>query len=236
MSDRYADWDAAYVLGALSPAERREFERHLSTCRRCRDAVAELAGLPPVLAGVGADTVAVASDRSTGPGPAVLAGLLRDARGRRRRVVALLSAAAASVVLVAGVLVAGVTGVLGPASASAVEVTLGADAPTSVTAEVVLRPRSWGTAVSTHCAHRDGASGQGSSGPGSGGEYGSGERYGLYVTSTSGRQTMVSSWRSGSSDDVRAEGSTALAIADMATLDIREIDTGTVVLRADVPR
>ena len=26
----YATWDAAYVLGSLSPADRREFEAHLS--------------------------------------------------------------------------------------------------------------------------------------------------------------------------------------------------------------
>jgi hypothetical protein len=28
--DKFAQWDAAYVLGALSPAERREFEEHLA--------------------------------------------------------------------------------------------------------------------------------------------------------------------------------------------------------------
>ena len=39
---RYAEWDAAYVLGALSPAERREFEEHLDECEKCRAAVTEL--------------------------------------------------------------------------------------------------------------------------------------------------------------------------------------------------
>ena len=29
---RFADWDSAYVLGALSPAERREYEEHLESC------------------------------------------------------------------------------------------------------------------------------------------------------------------------------------------------------------
>ena len=29
--DPYAMWDAAYVLGSLSGAERREFEAHLAT-------------------------------------------------------------------------------------------------------------------------------------------------------------------------------------------------------------
>ena len=34
----YADWDSAYVLGALEPAERREYEAHLERCERCRAA------------------------------------------------------------------------------------------------------------------------------------------------------------------------------------------------------
>ena len=41
--DKFADWDAAYVLGALSPAERREFETHLASCAgiagRCSNVV-----------------------------------------------------------------------------------------------------------------------------------------------------------------------------------------------------
>src|SRR4029450_13226426 len=37
--DKFAQWDAAYVLGALSPAERREFEEHLSSCKSCQAAV-----------------------------------------------------------------------------------------------------------------------------------------------------------------------------------------------------
>ena len=39
--DRYLTWDAAYVLGSLSSAERREYEAHLETCDRCRSAVAD---------------------------------------------------------------------------------------------------------------------------------------------------------------------------------------------------
>jgi hypothetical protein len=38
-----------YVLGALAPAERDAFERHLGDCAICRDEVAELAVLPGLL-------------------------------------------------------------------------------------------------------------------------------------------------------------------------------------------
>src|SRR4029079_3278 len=42
--------DGAYVLGALSPAERAAYERHLATCSFCREAVADISTLPDLLA------------------------------------------------------------------------------------------------------------------------------------------------------------------------------------------
>jgi anti-sigma factor RsiW len=47
--DPFREWDAAYVLGSLDPADRRAFEDHLRTCAACRAAVAELAGMPGLL-------------------------------------------------------------------------------------------------------------------------------------------------------------------------------------------
>ena len=44
--DQFRDWDAAYVLGALSPEDRRAYEEHLRTCDACRAALGELAGIP----------------------------------------------------------------------------------------------------------------------------------------------------------------------------------------------
>jgi anti-sigma-K factor RskA len=41
--------DGAYVLGALSPAERMAYERHLATCSFCREAVRDIATLPDLL-------------------------------------------------------------------------------------------------------------------------------------------------------------------------------------------
>ncbi len=46
---KYAQWDAAYVLGSLSEMDRREFDAHLGECRACRDAVAELSNMPALL-------------------------------------------------------------------------------------------------------------------------------------------------------------------------------------------
>jgi anti-sigma-K factor RskA len=40
--DRWADAAGAYVLGAMTPDERAEFEGHLATCPACREDVDEL--------------------------------------------------------------------------------------------------------------------------------------------------------------------------------------------------
>ena len=60
--DPYATWDAAYVLGSLSGNERREYEAHLATCARCRAAVAELSGMPALLAQLDAEEVEALDD------------------------------------------------------------------------------------------------------------------------------------------------------------------------------
>ncbi|HZJ39795.1 MAG TPA: zf-HC2 domain-containing protein, partial [Demequina sp.] len=44
--ETFAQWDASYVLGALTPGDRRAYEAHLEQCERCRASVAELASIP----------------------------------------------------------------------------------------------------------------------------------------------------------------------------------------------
>ena len=55
--------DGAYVLGALSPAERHAFEEHVGDCGKCRDNLASLAGLPGLLARVPARRFDGTADR-----------------------------------------------------------------------------------------------------------------------------------------------------------------------------
>src|ERR1700740_2104954 len=58
----------AYVLGALTPADRAAYERHLATCVECRDEVAELAVLPGLLSRLDAATgVALAEPPEPAP-------------------------------------------------------------------------------------------------------------------------------------------------------------------------
>ena len=57
-TDEFAMYDAAYVLGALSPVERREFEDHLKVCAACASSVGELAGLPGLMSTVSIEGLA----------------------------------------------------------------------------------------------------------------------------------------------------------------------------------
>ncbi|MCM3503879.1 zf-HC2 domain-containing protein [Curtobacterium sp. ODYSSEY 48 V2] len=86
--DRYAEWDAAYVLGSLTPDERLEYERHLETCDRCTAAVAELVGLPGLLAKLPADQaveIAAPDGRPDTRPESALAAVAHRVRHRRRR-------------------------------------------------------------------------------------------------------------------------------------------------------
>jgi len=83
-TDPFAMWDAAYVLGSLDPEERRQYEAHLGTCARCREAVAELTGMPALLALLDPDQVAALDEALPGlppPPPELLDSLLRPSSG-----------------------------------------------------------------------------------------------------------------------------------------------------------
>ena len=90
-ADPYALWDAAYVLGSLSAAERREFEDHMVACPGCREAVADLSGVPALLSRLDRGEVAAMKGLGAECGaapelsPELLPSLLSMVRWRRRR-------------------------------------------------------------------------------------------------------------------------------------------------------
>jgi hypothetical protein len=73
--------DGAYVLGALSPTERAEYERHLGTCQSCRESVAALAVIPGLLSRL--DPATVAPQPVAAP-PTLLPRILAHVAARRR--------------------------------------------------------------------------------------------------------------------------------------------------------
>ena len=72
-------WDAAYVLGALSDADRRQFEEHLAGCVSCQEAVDKLTAVSPLLSLLDYDQVAA---DTVPPCPDLLTSLLARADQR----------------------------------------------------------------------------------------------------------------------------------------------------------
>jgi len=223
--DRYADWDGAYVMGALSPAERHEYEQHLAHCPACAAAVAELGPLPGLLARV--DPVD-AEALLAGPVPPELADPPADLVARvlestrplppwwwRPRARIGLAVAAAAVV--AAAVVVPIT-VLHHDQPPSVDVALGAYGPLS--ADVSLVSRDWGTEVDMTCWYAEGAYPEAADRP-----------YALYVIDRSGHAELVSRWHAGPGDTSHTQGSTDLSVADIAQVQLRG-GTGQVLLRA----
>jgi predicted anti-sigma-YlaC factor YlaD len=152
----------AYVLGALAPAERAAYERHLSGCAACSAEVAQIAGLPGLLRRLDPGTAASIGQPESAP-PALLETMLTDARSRRlrerrrhrwQRSAALLVAACLAVVVGVGV---GLLG--GGASASTkpvVAVLTPVDRDTPIAAVVSYWPKQeGGTALTMACVYSD---------------------------------------------------------------------------------
>jgi anti-sigma factor RsiW len=115
IEDEHARWDAAYLLGSLSCADRREYEAHLSTCVGCRLAVSQLCGLPGLLHRLTLQDVAALDEATAHGGRArtakdahmLNARVAQASRRRRRaRMVTWMVAAATAVVVVIGVVLA----------------------------------------------------------------------------------------------------------------------------------
>ncbi len=217
-SDPFAHHDAAYVLGALSQEERRAFEEHVSRCTACTRAVADLAGLPALLAHV--DETAFAGPDTSPPLPeTLLPRLLVEVRRRRRRMRAVavagaVTAAAAAVAVVVGVLLAGSSPSPAPPDAQAMSQV----DQERLSATVSLEGVAWGTRMRLACTYRDAG-------------WGDAPSYALVVRTRDGETQQVATWRGVPGRVTRLEAATAADPADIASVDVVVSGTGRTVLR-----
>jgi hypothetical protein len=225
VSCEFAHFDGAYVLGALSPSERSDYQAHLSGCADCTRAVQELAGLPGLLARVPAD---VLEPRADEPLPdTLLPALVREVRRtRRRRGWAVAGAAAAAAVVVGGgslvlglSLDQGESDLAGPApSATAGEpvgrpmVSVGSD---PMSADLALTSVSWGTRLDLTCSY-----------PAPTGPWDEPElwTYAMFVRTRDGRVEQVATWRALPGKTMRLAAATAASQEDIASVEIRTTD------------
>ncbi len=226
---RYAMWDAAYVLGSLSAVDRREFEAHMANCPACRDAVADLSGVPALLSQLDREEVAAIDEsgaaRSLSATPAMspelLPSLLATVRWRRRRarVATWVASSAAAVVLGIGVFV----GVQGHSSTPPQQVTASSQpmaqvGTTLLTSTVQLSSQHWGTSINLKCvclaplnAHHD--------------------TLAMVVVGRDGSQTRLATWVAEPGHTATPAGSVSTPVDQIAAVQVVSADTGQVLLQ-----
>lgn len=226
--ERFATWDAAYVLGALSAADRGEYERHLDGCALCRAAVAELAPTAGLLSrlsperaraidGTGPEPRAVPA----APAPSLRGRIVRTARRRRRRAVGLWLGAAAAALLV--IAVPSVVALTTPSDAGGTVYALDDVAGAPLEASVKLTSVEWGTRIDLVCEY----TGEVLDAPPGGWPYA------LAVTDDTGATTMLSTWRAGPGSTTELSAGTDVSASRIDSIEIRTVDGDRVVMRRD---
>jgi hypothetical protein len=224
MTCEFAHLDGSYVLGALSPAERQQFEEHLAGCPQCARAVRELAGLPGLLGRVDPEILELPPEAPRVP-DTLLPALVREVRRtqRRRLLVTGGLAAAAVTVVVGATAVFGTigqgdrTGAAPPPSASAT-VPAGQDmAPVDygpVTANLAFESVAWGTRLDLTCHYAPTADGQPVP-PAT---------YALVVRTRDGHTEQVATWRALPGRTMQLTAATAAGRDDIASVEVRTAD------------
>jgi hypothetical protein len=232
-ADPFRDWDAAYVLGALSVDDRREYELHLSGCSACNARVSELAGMPGLLAAVPASQVVMDPLRTqaepTSILPKLVAAVGRQRRRTRVRLAGLIAGVSAAAAGASVALVLVLPGALGtpvqpPTSNSAdAVITMQRVAPGPLTADVRLVSAFWGTRIDSHCSYGNEKYSGYSGAP---------LAYAMYVTNRSGAESEVATWLAAPGTTVEPVATTSLRAEDIAAIDIRSVATGQVLLES----
>ena len=218
--DRYREWDAAYVLGSLSPDERAEFEQHLAGCERCRAAVGELAGMPGLLAQVPAAEAWGLTDEplptpTTTPTPPPAAPTVVELPQRSGPRWWQVAAAAVLVAVLGGLGGYGVRALVERDEAQ--RLAFSAVVPSPLTAVVDLAPVNGGTDVRVECQYAEATEG---------------EAYSVWVVDAAGRGSEVKPWTVRPNRVMHPSGVSPLELDAIAAVEIREGDEGQVLLRA----
>jgi hypothetical protein len=214
-SCEFAHDDAAYVLGALTPAERLAFERHLATCPECTESVRLVTGLPGLLGRLTLDEVESAPE----PLPETLLPRLVDGVRRQQRhrrwAVGLAAAAAVVAIAAAGATIVAVTSEDEPPSAVAAQTMTPLDQD-RVDASVALTSVAWGTRLDLTCSYDEPSGGYPHDEPL--------PTYSLVVRTTDGTVEQVATWKALPGKTMHLTGATALDTDDITSVEVLTAD------------
>jgi hypothetical protein len=219
--DNLAEWDAAYVLGALSLEDRRTYEDYLAAHPERAAELADVSDMPAILSALSpeealalTDIVDEAPARSGHADVAPLADVASLAaaaarRQRRSRRTAMVAAIASAAVLAVVGVVVGAT--VFPRTASVTTVAMAPMQPgqrEGLTAQLAVTEKKWGTELHWSCQYtkewsRDVAS------------------YDIVVTTKDGKQSTVGSWKPAGDEAAGLSAATSIPTSDIRTVDIR---------------
>ena len=233
MTCERAHLDGSYVLGALTPSERLDFERHLVGCVECSRSVRELAGLPGLLAQV--DVRDLEPPTAPPVPPTLLPSLVREVRGSERRRTVLIATVAASAAAAVAAVAVGTLAVGGafddPTTGPSPSPSSVTSAPTArpmiavgdtpVRAAVLLSAVAWGTRLDLTCSYAVDEEEYEASTAG---------EYALVVRTRDGRTQQVATWRGLPGRTMHLSAATASSRNDIETVELRTAG-GVVVLR-----
>jgi len=207
--------DAAYVLGALSPADRQAYERHLRGCRNCQDSVQRLAGLPGLLALTSA--TAISDDDPPVPAtvlPRLISRVGAEQRKRRWIVGGVLAASLAAVAALVSVLIFGTATPSTPSAAAVESEPMTQVVPGPMTASVELTAKQWGTAITVVCQYTEYAD--------------TSVAYDLTVIDVDGHPAPAGTWRAVAGANMRVPMATSVPQDRIAALEVRLPDGQTI--------
>ncbi|HEY3529607.1 MAG TPA: zf-HC2 domain-containing protein [Nocardioides sp.] len=214
----YETWDGSYVLGSLSPAERREFEAHLDGCEHCSRAVRDLAGLPGLLGRIGPEVFDAPEPE---PVPETLLPRLsravRRQQQRRTWLTAGIAAAAAVAVTTGGALALDRPSSTPSADSKPPVVQPSGRIMTQVardpmTARVALTSVPWGTRLDVTCNYPPGA------------VIYEGGAYALVVHTKDGRSERVATWNGLPGKSMQVSGATSAWKKDISSVVVTKLD------------
>jgi anti-sigma factor RsiW len=226
--EEYAMWDAAYVLGSLSSADRREFEAHKASCPLCPKAVGELSGLPALLSQLDRDDLAAMDEACLDGVEQLLPDELRSTlvakvnwRRRRSSVATWTAGVAAAAVLAIGVFlgVAGhsVTSPPTPPQASVSVQPMAQVGTKSLASTVSVSSQQWGTSISMNCvclaplnAHHD--------------------TLAMVVVGRDGSHTRMATWTANPGHTATPAGSISIPADQIASVQVVSADDGQLLL------
>lgn len=200
--DRFWNYDAAYVLGALPPDERRRYERHARHCRRCAAAIREVSGMPDLLAQ--ADIARSGQARVRAPQPTARVRWYGRRPGRLTGIV--LSATAC---LITAIVLTFAIAVREHERALPAPVAMTQVIPAPINADAQLVNVAWGTQVEMSCSYSDGDADRL---PAS---------YLLVAVDRSGRSQQIATWSVVPGTVSHISATTNLPRADIKSLEVR---------------